>query len=65
MNATRILALIVMVMIVGLVIFRGMNARRLTSRDARDRSLKIMYLLGLAITLLFIIGEVLIQTHVI
>ena len=65
MDLSRILAIIVIVLLLAIVLFRSVNLRRLKSVSASDRSLKIIYIVGLAIALLFMVGEALLQTHII
>jgi len=65
MDLSRILAIIVIVLLLAIVLFRSVNLRRLKSVSASDRSLKIIYIIGLAIALLFMVGEALLQTHII
>lgn len=65
MDLSRILAIIVIVLLLAIVLFRSVNLRRLKSVSAHDRSLKIIYIVGLAIALLFMVGEALLQTHII
>lgn len=65
MDPSRIIAIIVLVLLLAIVLFRGVNLRRLKSGNADDRSLKIVYIVGLMIALLFIVSEVLLQIHII
>ncbi len=65
MDSSRIIALIVLALLLAIILFRSVNFRRLKSSNANDRSLKILYIVGLTIVLLFVVGEVLLQTHLI
>lgn len=65
MDSSRVVAIIVLVLLLAVMLFRSLNLRRLKSANVRDRSLKIVYLVGLALVLLFVVGEVLLQTHII
>ena len=65
MDFSRTAAILVLVLLIAIVLFRSMNIKRLTSGNKNDRLLKIFYIIGLSIVLLFAVGEVLLQTHII
>jgi ABC-type nickel/cobalt efflux system permease component RcnA len=65
MDSSGILAISIIVLALAVILFRIVNLRRLNSRNASDRSLKILYIVGLTIVLLFVVSEVLLQTHII
>jgi hypothetical protein len=64
-NPSRSIALVVLVLLLVIVLFRGINFRRLNSSNTKDRALKIFYIVGLMLVLLFVVSEVLLQTHII
>jgi hypothetical protein len=65
MDPSRIVAIIVVILLLAVMLFRSIGFRRLNSGDAKDRALKIVYMVGLVIALLFAVGAVLWQTHLI
>ncbi|HEY3991318.1 MAG TPA: hypothetical protein VGM01_00440 [Ktedonobacteraceae bacterium] len=65
MDPSRIVAIVVIILLLAIVLFRGIGFRRLNSADAKDRSFKIFYMVGLMIALLFIVGAVLWQIRII
>jgi len=65
MDPSRIVAIVVIILLLAVMLFRSIGFRRLNSADKKDRSLKILYMVGLVIALLFAVGAVLWQTHII
>ncbi len=65
MDYSRTAAILVLALLLVIVLFRAVNIKRLTSSNKKDRLLKLFYIIGLTIVLLFAAGEVLLQTHII
>lgn len=65
MNPSRSITIVILLCMVAIIFVRIIHFRRLHSRNASDRLLKILSIFGLAMVLLFVVSEVLLQTPII